>query len=128
MKAEAAPKAVRDEEHEEASNVGEVSRRVKINSQVDVQTVDELPSRRSQRVPSARMRSTPQKSGEDHVNDDIHNELLLGEFEVPNSPNLLQMRNTLPTQPQLAEPHPQAPVPHSQGDTVMVEMRDEAPP
>jgi hypothetical protein len=89
--------------------------------------VDELPSRRSQRVPSARMRSTPQKSGEDHVNDDIHNELLLGEFEVPNSPNLLQMRTTLPTQP-LLELHPQAPVALSQGDTVMVELRDEAPP
>ena len=59
MKAQVPPKAVREEVHEEASNVEEVSRRVKISSQVDVHTVDELPSRRSQRVPSARMRSTP---------------------------------------------------------------------
>ena len=54
------PKAVREEiQGDEASNVGEVSRKVKISSQVNVHTVDELPSRRSQRVPSARMRSTP---------------------------------------------------------------------
>jgi hypothetical protein len=122
-----APRAVKEEVHEEgdeASNIREVSRRVKISSQVDVRTVDELPPRKSQRVPTARMRSTPQKSAEDH---DLHNDLLLGEFEVPNSPNLLQMRTTLPTL-QLPEPHPHAPVPHSQGDTVMVELRDEAPP
>jgi hypothetical protein len=55
------------EEGDEASNIREVSRRVKISSQVDVRTVDELPPRKSQRVPSARMRSTPQKSAEDHV-------------------------------------------------------------
>jgi hypothetical protein len=65
-----APRAVKEEVHEEgdeASSVGEVTKRVKISSQVDVRTVDELPSRKSQRVHTARMRSTPQKSGEDHV-------------------------------------------------------------
>ncbi len=52
----------------EAAKVGEVSRRVKISSQVDVRSVDELtPSKQKKVRHSARMRSTPQKRGEDYV-------------------------------------------------------------
>ncbi len=53
---------------DEAAKVGEVNRRVKISSQVDVRSVNELtPSKQKKVQRSARMRSTPQKRGEDYV-------------------------------------------------------------
>jgi hypothetical protein len=56
-------------------------------------TVDELPSKQKKRVGSARMRSTPQKGCDDHVEEDQHMVPLDREFDIPNSP-LVQMRTT----------------------------------
>ena len=90
-----------------------------------MRSVDDLPSKQRKKTRSARMRSTPQKGGDDNVEEDQPMVPPEREFDIPNSP-LVQMRTTSPTQP-LPEPQPQPPVPQNQGDTPMLELRDEAP-
>jgi hypothetical protein len=58
-----------------------------------MRSVDDVPSKQRKRTGSARMRSTPQKGGVDHVEEDQHMVPLEREFDIPNS-QPVQMRTT----------------------------------
>jgi hypothetical protein len=51
-----------------------------------MRSVDDLPSKQRKKTGSARMRSTPQKGGDDNVEEDQPMVPPEREFDIPNSP------------------------------------------